>query len=62
VIPVLASATLLQLDDLIDQAVVLMKETVNVQTVLQYLEAARLYGAVSLENVRKHLTPKWLIR
>ncbi len=49
-IPVLASATLLQLDGLIAQSKLLMKETVNLQTVLPYYEAARMYGVTEVEK------------
>jgi BTB/POZ domain-containing protein 13 len=52
VVPVLAAATLLQLDGLIEQCVGLMKETVNVKTVLKYLEASQIYGQSGLEKVR----------
>ena len=50
-IPVLAAATLLQLDGLIRQCSLLMRESVNLQTVLPYYEAATTYGVVELETV-----------
>jgi len=50
VIPVLACATLLQLDGLIQQCVVIMEETVNVETVVKYWEAASQYGCMGLRG------------
>ena len=50
-ISILASATLLQLDGLITQCRTIMEETVNLQTVIKYYDAARMYGIVSLEKV-----------
>ncbi len=47
----LASATLLQLEGLITQCRLLMKETVNLQTVLAYYEAACTYGTTDVEKV-----------
>ena len=39
-VPILAAGTLLQLEGLIEQSTQLMRETVNAQTVLKYLDAA----------------------
>ena len=50
VVPVLATANLLQLEGLIDQCVIIMKETINVKTVVQYHETAILYGASEVEK------------
>jgi len=47
VIAVLAAATLLALEGLISQCEVIMEETVNVQTVVQYWEAASRYGCLA---------------
>merc|ERR1719495_2023470 len=47
VIAVLAAATLLALEGLISQCEVIMGETVNVQTVVQYWEAASRYGCLA---------------
>ena len=51
VIPVLASATLFQLEGLISQCLVIMEETVNVETVVSYWEACQAYGNVDLSKV-----------
>jgi len=51
VIPVLACATLLQLDGLIQQCTVIMEETVNVHTVVKYWEASSQYGCMGLATV-----------
>jgi len=51
VIPVLAAATLFQLEGLIGQCLVIMEETVNVQTVVQYWEAASRYGCLSTSSM-----------
>jgi len=51
VIPVLAAATLFALEGLIGQCQVIMEETVNVQTVVQYWEAASRYGCLSTVTV-----------
>jgi len=48
VIPVLAAATLFQLEGLIDQCLVIMEETVNVQTVVRYWEACVQYGCMKM--------------
>ncbi len=53
VVPALATATLLSLDGLIAQCVQLMNETINVRTVIKYLEAAQAYGQQDLAEVRK---------
>ncbi|KAK3869228.1 hypothetical protein Pcinc_017317 [Petrolisthes cinctipes] len=57
VIPLLATALLLQMDPLIDQCTAIMKETINIQTVLQYHEAARRYGVVEVDKACK----EWLL-
>ncbi|GFT50732.1 germ cell-less protein-like 2 [Nephila pilipes] len=49
-VSILASATLLQLDDLIQQSIEVMKESINIDTVLLYHEAAELYGLVDIKN------------
>lgn len=48
VIPVLACASLLQLEGLIKKCAEIMAETLNVQTVVPYYEAADVYGAQDL--------------
>ncbi|XP_071536437.1 protein germ cell-less [Panulirus ornatus] len=57
VIPLLATALLLQMDPLIDQCTCIMLETINLQTVLQYHEAARRYGVVEVDKACK----QWLL-
>ncbi|MPC28304.1 Protein germ cell-less [Portunus trituberculatus] len=57
VIPLLATALLLQMDPLIEQCTGIMLETINLQTVLQYHEAARRYGVVEVEKACK----QWLL-
>ncbi|XP_064087432.1 protein germ cell-less-like [Macrobrachium nipponense] len=57
VIPLLATALLLQMDPLIEQCTSIMLETINLQTVLQYHEAARRYGVVEVDNACK----QWLL-
>ncbi len=52
VIPVLASATLLQLEGLIAHCSQVMRETVNLQTVIHFHEAASIYGVTDVEKVR----------
>lgn len=49
-VSILASATLLQLDDLILQSIEVMKESINIDTVLLYYEAAELYGLADIKN------------
>lgn len=51
VIPVLAAATLFQLEGLIDQCLVIMEETVNVQTVVRYWEASAQYGCMKMTTI-----------
>jgi len=51
VIPVLAAATLFQLEGLISQCLVIMDETVNVETVVRYWEACQQYGANQVAGV-----------
>jgi len=48
VIPILACATLLQLEGLISQCEAIMEETINVQTVVRYHDAASQYGVLDL--------------
>lgn len=48
VINVLATASLFQLEGLISQCLVIMDETVNVETVVSYWEACQTYGCVDL--------------
>lgn len=57
VIPLLATALLLQMDPLIDQCTSIMMETINLQTVLQYHEAARRYGVLEVDKACK----QWLL-
>jgi len=51
VIPVLAAASLFQLEGLISQCLVIMDETVNVETVVRYWEACQQYGCVDMSKV-----------
>jgi len=48
VVPVLATASLFTLEGLISQCLVIMDETVNVQTVVKYWEASVQYGCVEM--------------
>ena len=48
VIPVLATASLFTLEGLISQCLVIMDETVNVQTVVKYWEASMQYGCLEM--------------
>ncbi|GBM72142.1 Protein germ cell-less [Araneus ventricosus] len=57
-VAVLACATLLQLDDLIQQSVEVMKESINIETILLYYEASELYGLIEVKNS----TLDWLNR
>ncbi|KAG7157733.1 germ cell-less-like [Homarus americanus] len=57
VIPLLATALLLQMDPLIDQCTCIMLETINLHTVLQYHEASRRYGVVEVDKACK----QWLL-
>ena len=50
-IPVLAAASLFQLEGLISQCLVIMDETVNVETVVRYWEAASQYGCSEVAAV-----------
>lgn len=52
VVPILAAASLLQLQGLIDQCVAIMQETVNVQTVVRYHDSAITYGLPQVQKVR----------
>jgi len=51
VIPVLAAASLFQSEGLISQCLVIMDETVNVETVVRYWEACQQYGCVDMSKV-----------
>ncbi|KAG8189166.1 hypothetical protein JTE90_018458 [Oedothorax gibbosus] len=55
-VSILASATLLQLDDIIQQSIEVMKDSINIDTVLSFHEAAELYGL----NQIKCITMDWL--
>ncbi|XP_023346472.1 germ cell-less protein-like 1 isoform X2 [Eurytemora carolleeae] len=48
VVSVLAAASLFQLDGLISQCIVIMDETINIQTVVQYHDSSVRYGCVEL--------------
>ncbi|KAL7637917.1 UNVERIFIED_CONTAM: hypothetical protein RMT77_011530 [Armadillidium vulgare] len=50
VIPLLATAILLQMDPVVDQCTAVMIETINIQTVLKYQEAAKRYGVICVEK------------
>lgn len=50
VIPILATATLFQLDGLIDQCSSIMDETINIETVVKYHEAGLLYGSARIQQ------------
>lgn len=56
VVSVLATATLFQLDGLIDRCAEVMTETVNAESTISYYEAACQYGVQSV----KQSTFKWL--
>ncbi|XP_023229079.1 germ cell-less protein-like 1 [Centruroides sculpturatus] len=58
VVPVLSTATLFQLDGMIQQCAEIMLETINLQTVLLYYEAAEQYG---LKKVAEK-SFEWLLR
>ena len=49
VIPILATATLFQLEGLMEQCHILMEETINVQTVVKYYDVSAIYG---VERIR----------
>jgi len=51
VIPVLAAASLFQLEGVINQCLVIMDETVNVETVVRYWEACQQYGCAQMSKV-----------
>jgi len=57
VVPLLATATLLQLDGVIDQCVAIMEETVNAQTAVKYYEASTEYGVKKVKDA----CFKWLL-
>ncbi|KAJ4451919.1 hypothetical protein ANN_03397 [Periplaneta americana] len=57
VIPTLATATLFQLEGIIDQCAEIMIETVNAETAVKYYEAACEYGVQSV----KEAAFKWLL-
>jgi BTB/POZ domain-containing protein 13 len=48
VVSVLAAASLFQLDGLISQCIVIMEETINIQTVVKYHDSSVRYGCVEL--------------
>lgn len=50
VIPILATATLFQLDGLIDQCASIMEETVNIETVTKYFDTATMYGSLKIQK------------
>ncbi|ENN73153.1 hypothetical protein HUJ04_008941 [Dendroctonus ponderosae] len=50
VLPIMATATMFQLDGLIEQCTELMLETINPKTCLDYYNAACLYGDKKLED------------
>jgi len=50
VIPVLATATLLQLEGLISQSASLMRENVNLQTAVAFYEASQMYANLDVEE------------
>lgn len=56
VIPILATATLFQLQGLIDQCTEIMAETTNLKTVVPYHNAAVSYGVPKVKNACK----RWL--
>ena len=47
---VLATATLFQMDGLIDQCASIMEETINVETVSKYYESGVAYGATKIQD------------
>jgi len=53
VIPVLAAATLLQLEGLITQSRGIMRESTNMHTVVPFYDAAKMYGTRDVEEVKK---------
>lgn len=57
VVPLLATATLLQLDGVIEQCILIMEETVNSQTAVKYYEASTEYGVKRV----KEACFKWLL-
>ncbi len=56
VMPILAAATLFQIEGLIVQCLDIMEETINIETVVEYHDMANEYGALGLKN----LCMKWL--
>ena len=50
VISVIATATLIQQDGLIDQCCQIMEETINIETVSKYYETAQLYGCGQVQS------------
>ena len=50
VIPILATATLFQLDGLIDQCASIMEETVNIETVIKYYDAGINYASSKIQE------------
>lgn len=57
VVPTLATATLFQLEGIIDQCAEIMTETVNAETAVKYYEAACEYGVQKVKEVAF----KWLL-
>ncbi|PNF30590.1 hypothetical protein B7P43_G06130 [Cryptotermes secundus] len=57
VVPTLATATLFQLDGIIDQCTEIMIETVNAETAVKYYDAAYEYGVKKVKDVAF----KWLL-
>lgn len=58
VVPVLSTATLFQLEGMIQQCAEIMLETINLQTVLLYYEAAQQYGLKKVSSK----SFEWLLR
>lgn len=58
VVPLVAAATLLQLDNLIQRCVEVMTEHLNVDTAISYLEAAQKYALVEFGVEGKD----WMLR
>ncbi|GAB6024233.1 hypothetical protein CHUAL_008928 [Chamberlinius hualienensis] len=50
VVPILGAAILFQLDPLIQQCCDIMKESINVQTVISYIETATQYGLQAIQS------------
>ena len=50
VIPILATASLFQMDGLADQCANIMEETVNIETVTKYYETGVFYGSSRIQD------------